>query len=150
MKIFLTKNTIKAFTLFLYVILFAISTSSYAKKVVSPPEIEGTEKITAETLISHVENMPGMIIIDSRIKSDREHGYIEDSVSLPDEETSCTTLSKILKDKKTPVIFYCNGPKCGRSAVAIKIAIDCGYTNTYWFRGGFEEWKQKKYPYITD
>jgi rhodanese-related sulfurtransferase len=131
-------------------VLFSYALVTFAKVPPSPENIKGTQKITAETVIQHVEKIPGLIIIDSRIASDRELGYIEDSISLPDGETSCTTLSAILPKKKTHVIFYCNGPKCGRSAVAVKIAIQCGYSNTYWFRGGFEEWKQKKYPFVTN
>ena len=40
--------------------------------------------------------------------------------------------------------------KCGRSAKAIVIALQCGYSNIYWFRGGFEEWLSKGYPYLQE
>lgn len=131
------------------VVLLSFATSSFAKETTSPNHIEGTEKVNSEKLIQYVEEIPNLIIIDSRIKSDRLLGHIEGSYSLPDTITNCATLSKILPHKKAPAAFYCNGPKCGRSAVAIKIAIQCGYTNTFWFRGGFEEWQQKKYPFVT-
>lgn len=142
--------SLKSFIFVCCAVLLTHSTLSYAKDVVSPQFIKGTEKINAEKLIELVSKTPDFIIIDSRIKSDRQQGYIESSLSLPDGETSCLTLSGILTHKKSPVVFYCNGPKCGRSAVAVKVAVLCGYTNTYWFRGGFEEWKQKKYPVIKN
>ena len=45
-------------------------------------------------------------------------------------------------------MFYCNGIKCGRSAKAAQIAIDCGYTDVYLFRKGMEEWQEKQYPLV--
>jgi len=69
-------------------------------------------------------------------------------LSLPDEQTTCDSLAEAIPSKQAPALFYCNGPKCGRSAVAVKIALDCGYQRIYWFRGGFEEWKNKAYPYV--
>lgn len=150
MNIFPSCKSLNALTLTLCVSLFSLSHTSHAKKDVSPLTIKGTTKINAEELIQHVEQTPDLLIIDSRLTSDRTHGYIEDSISLPDENTRCSTLAKIIKRKNSPVIFYCNGPKCGRSATATKIAIRCGYSKTYWFRGGIEEWKNKSYPLITD
>lgn len=132
------------------IIFITYSSLSYAIGKLSPLFINGTVKVNAEKLIELVGKTDDLIIIDSRIKSDRQQGYIESSLSLPDSETSCATLSEILTHKKSPVVFYCNGPKCGRSAVAVKVAVLCGYTNTFWFRGGFEEWKQKKYPFIKN
>lgn len=144
------KNTLKALNVLIFLVLFTSPAMSYAKEATKTPDfIKGTTIIDAEGLIKHVEQKPDLIIIDSRISSDRQQGFIEGSVNLPDSKTSCATLSKILSRKDSPVIFYCNGPKCGRSAVAVKIAIVCGYKNTYWYRAGFEEWKQKKYPFIT-
>ena len=91
-----------------------------------------------------------LVIIDSRISDDRRQGYIEGSISLSDENTDCDSLSLYLQALKSPVIFYCNGPKCGRSARAVKIALACGYETVYWFRGGFEEWQAKNYPIIKE
>jgi rhodanese-related sulfurtransferase len=112
--------------------------------------IPGSIKVNAEELIALVEKNPALIIIDARIVSDRLNGYIEGSISLPDIDTNCETLARIIPDKKTPALFYCNGPKCGRSAKSVKIALDCGFTNVYWFYGGFEEWQNKKYPLVKD
>ena len=58
------------------------------------------------------------------------------------------SLARVISAKDRPVLFYCNGVKCGRSAVAVTIARQCGYTRLYWYRGGFEDWKRKNYPYL--
>ncbi|NOX91967.1 MAG: rhodanese-like domain-containing protein [Gammaproteobacteria bacterium] len=118
---------------------------------VAPPEsIDGTIKVNAEELIALAENIPELVIIDSRIAGDRNQGFIESAFSLPDVDTTCDSLSKIIRKKDTASLFYCNGVKCARSAKAIKIALGCGYSNIYWFRGGFGEWQEKGYPYLQE
>lgn len=130
--------------------LFAQTAYSNEPTVKSPDNIAGSTLVNAEDVINIAGVQLDLILIDSRVSGDRRQGYIEDSISLPDEKTHCESLSKILSSKSTPVVFYCNGPKCGRSAKAINIALSCHYQHIYWFRGGFEEWKNKNYPYIKD
>lgn len=121
-----------------------------AAEVISPDNIPGTTRVDAEGVINIVNTVSDLVMVDARITSDRKQGFIEGSVSLPDLETSCATLGKIIPRKSSPSLFYCNGVKCGRSVKSIKIAQDCGYEKIYWFRGGFEEWKAKGYPFVTE
>ena len=130
---------------FFLLALLLISVTSHADDYLSPDTIEGSTKINSEALIQLARDSDDLVIIDSRIHSDRRQGYIAGSISLPDTETSCSSLFRIIDTKTTTTVFYCNGPKCRRSDRAIVIARDCGYTNLYWFRGGFEEWKDKNY-----
>ena len=123
-------------------------TQALAESVKTPDSIPGTHKVIAEDIFDLVEKIPELQIIDARIRMDRKQGYIEGSVSLPDLETNCQSLAKVISGKHSPVLFYCNGVKCGRSVESSKIALKCGYDNLYWFRGGFEEWKQKGFPYL--
>ena len=115
-----------------------------------PESIAGTTRVSAEEFIELVGKIPDLIVIDSRIPGDRKQGYVEGSISLPDVETNCESLAKVIPKKSASALFYCNGIKCGRSAKAINIAIRCGYNNLYWFRGGFEEWLAKGYPYLQE
>lgn len=127
--------------------LFAVR----AEPIVPVPEqIPGAQTINAEKLIELATKLPSLVVVDSRITEDRRLGYIENSISLPDAKTNCANLAKIIPGKRTPALFYCNGIKCGRSVVATKVALKCGYTKLYWFRGGFEEWKAKEYPFLHD
>lgn len=129
--------------------LFISTASAVAEsKKDAPQSIPGTTKVTAEDIFLLVEEKPDLVIIDARIKSDRIQGYLEGSVSLPDVDTNCKKLSNFISNKTSPILFYCNGVKCGRSGKSSKIALKCGYKNVYWFRGGFEEWKEKKLPLI--
>lgn len=142
----------RCFNLYIVLLLgiLACPTAVIAAAPPSPESIDGTIKINAEQLIEFVTKTQDVKIIDSRIRSDREHGFIEGSINLPDTETNCETLAGIIPSLSTPIIFYCNGPKCGRSAVAAKLALSCQYGIIYWFRGGFEEWLSKNYPVILE
>ena len=124
--------------------------ASVENTVVAPDNVPGTTKVSAEGVVELVTHKTDVFIIDARIRMDRRQGYIEDSISLPDIETNCQSLASIIPDKHSHSLFYCNGPKCGRSVNAIKIAMQCGYDRLYWFRGGFEEWKENDFPYIKE
>ncbi|MCK5396396.1 MAG: rhodanese-like domain-containing protein [Gammaproteobacteria bacterium] len=130
--------------IFLLLALLFFYRLSIADDYLSPESIEGSTTIDAESLIELAHEHDDLIVIDSRIKSDRRQGYIAGSISLPDTETDCTSLLPLIKEN-TPTVFYCNGPKCRRSDRAVVIAKECGYTDLYWFRGGFEEWQNKQY-----
>lgn len=137
---------------FIGAVVFSLATplAVAAEKRVSPDQIPGTVKVDAEGLVDLVERLPALVIVDSRLRTDRRFGYIENSVSLPDVETDCASLARAVPRKRNPVLFYCNGPKCGRSAKAAQKALGCGYTQIYWFRGGFEEWQAKNYPSVKE
>ncbi len=142
MPLLLFKNL---FTTFFFLFFLFACKISFADDYISPDEIKGSTKIDAESLIKLASEHDDLVIIDSRIKSDRRQGFIAGSISLPDNETSCFSLFPIVHRRNTPTVFYCNGPKCRRSDRAVTIASECGFTNIYWFRGGFEEWKNKNY-----
>lgn len=116
----------------------------------APNSIVGTTNVDAEELIGLFEKYTDIVMIDSRLSGDRKQGYIEGAVSLPDTITNCKTLSKQLPAKSMPVVFYCNGARCARSENAVNIALSCGYSNIFWFRGGFEEWLVKGYSYLKE
>ena len=65
-------------------------------QIVSPETIDGVINVGAEGLIEKVMEIPELVLIDSRITADRKEGYIEDSISLPDIDTSCGTLAATL------------------------------------------------------
>jgi rhodanese-related sulfurtransferase len=98
-------------------------------------------------VVDLITTLSDLVVIDARKESDRKSsGWIESSVGLPDYDTNENTLAKHIPKKSTPVLFYCNGVKCGRSVESAKIALGLGYKNIYWFRGGWEEWTQKGMP----
>lgn len=128
-------------------VMVAAGTSTSAPEK-APEQIAGVTRVEAEDLLALVEHEPKLVIIDSRIRMDRRQGYIEGSVSLPDTETNCAALQQTLGSRQRPALFYCNGVQCGRSGNAAQVARQCGYAHLYWYRGGFEDWKRKNYPFL--
>jgi PQQ-dependent catabolism-associated CXXCW motif protein len=48
--------------------------------------------------------------------------------------------------KDTPLVFYCQSTQCWMSYNAALRAINLGYTNVLWYRGGIEAWKMGGQP----
>jgi PQQ-dependent catabolism-associated CXXCW motif protein len=49
-------------------------------------------------------------------------------------------------DKSTPIVTYCANPECWMSYNAALRAINAGYTNVLWYRGGLEAWQRAGQP----
>jgi len=141
-------NNICRHAAYLFIALLTPVTIAHAQEQPAPESIRGVTRVEAEGVLALVAEKPRLVLVDSRIAMDRKQGYLEGSISLPDAETNCASLARIIPEHDRPVLFYCNGVSCGRSVVAVKIARQCGYTRLYWYRGGFEDWKQKNYPYL--
>lgn len=127
----------------LFVLVAAVTGSAVAAQDMDAPAVV----VDAEQVIDMVNTVPELLIIDSRLVTDRKRGFIQGSIPLTDTDTTCQSLARIAPNKNKALVFYCNGPKCRRSKNAITIAKSCGYGQLYWFKGGFEEWLQKKYVY---
>ena len=49
-------------------------------------------------------------------------------------------------EKDQPIVIYSSGIKCGRAYRAAVQAVNWGYTQVYYFRGGIVDWKDVHYP----
>lgn len=49
-------------------------------------------------------------------------------------------------NKQHPIVMYCLSPECWMSYNASLRAINLGYTNVLWYRGGIESWKKAGLP----
>ena len=127
-----------------------ISAGAYgaSEHPLTPEFIDGTTRVSAEEVVALVEKTPNLVIIDARKASDFKKGFIEGAVSMPNTDTTPEALAKVAKSKATPIMFYCNGVRCGRSVDSAKVAMAAGYKHVYWFRGGIEEWEAKGLPLV--
>lgn len=129
----------------LFQLLF-ISFNIQAEKPFAPELLEGATVITTEEIITLITSKPELVIIDSRRNEEYKKGHIEGSIALLDKTMTLKSLKNIAPNHNTPLLFYCNGIRCMRSYNASIKAISWGYTNIYWFRGGWKEWKAKEMP----
>jgi rhodanese-related sulfurtransferase len=58
-------------------------------------------------------------------------------------------LGKLPQDKSALLVFYCGGPTCPYTGVAVKKAQGAGYTNLKGFQAGLPGWKKAKLPVHT-
>lgn len=114
----------------------------------APAEIKGAKTVNAEQVIDLITKTQNVVVLDNRKQEDFAAGHIEGAVRLIDTDVSAESLAKHVKSKDAPVLFYCNGMKCGRAAKAAEKAISLGYSNVYYYALGMEEWSKKGLPLV--
>ena len=142
----------RAGSLALFATLAVLQFPLFAAENSPPVELAAAVAITidSENLIELYQSVPGLRIIDSRLRQDHALGHIEKSRSLPIGETNCNSLSDLATDNDQALVFYCNGNGVDASTEAVHIASNCGYKRLFWLRGGFIEWQDKDYPFVID
>ena len=138
----------KTFAFFLSLIFS--STLIAGEKPYAPETMPGATIISAEEVIEMILANPELIVIDSRKKTEYIKGHIEGAINILNTELGPEELEFIVPDRNTALLFYCNGVRCLRSSDSITRAVDWGYTNLFWFRGGWKEWTEKRLPVVTD
>jgi len=125
-------------------------TLSAEQKPFAPESIQGVTIVTAEQVIDMILANPDLIIIDSRKKTEYQKGHIEGAINILNTRLEQEDLEQIAPDKSTEMLFYCNGIRCIRSSDSIHKVQDWGYTNLIWFRGGWKEWMEKRFPIVSN
>ncbi len=131
---------------FLFAIAAMLSFSTVAAAQEAPLEIAGAKTVNAEQIFELVAKTPNIVILDNRKPEDYAAGHIEGAIRLIDTDISPETLGKNVAAKDTPILFYCNGVKCGRAAKATAKAIELGYTKIYYYALGMDEWNAQRLP----
>ncbi len=133
------------------VILLLLASPLWANsRSVAPESIPGAVMVSAEEVIELILTSPELVVIDSRKKNEYSKGHIESAVNLLNADMQPEMLAELVPDKSGAILFYCNGIHCLRSADAVSKALSWGYENIFWFRGGWQEWTEKRLPMISD
>ncbi len=115
----------------------------------APLEIQGARTVNADGVIDLVRKTDQVVIVDNRTVADYEAGHIEGAINLIDTDIANeATLARHVKSRDTPVLFYCNGVKCGRAAKASARAVEWGYTKVYYYALGLQEWRDRHLPLV--
>lgn len=140
----------------------ALSTATKAdfKSVASmlnttPTTLPGARVISAAEAKSLIEK--GIPVYDVRVKEEYNSAHVPGAISVPYVEGSAKevgfdpaddqfALNRLPKDKNAAFMMYCDGTICWKSYKSAVTAIQAGWKNVYWFRGGFPEWKQAGFP----
>ncbi|MCX5804450.1 MAG: rhodanese-like domain-containing protein [Proteobacteria bacterium] len=133
--------TFKCSILFAISIIFiftfvAVSVKADNPRYADPEEtmslIKNSKALTVDTM-SYIECM------DHRIP-----GSI--CISLEEFDRNAPLL---LKNKKRPIVFYCESKNCVRAGEVYKKAVTMGYEDIYILKGGLPEWKSAGYEVET-
>ena len=123
---------------------FIFATESVWAKSPAPEQVDGAVTVStqsAKTLMSQ-----GVTFIDVRRTSDYQSSHIRWSIHLDLKlDLTESALLSVVK-KQQPVVFYCNGDMCQRSAKASEKAVSWGWKKVYYYRGGFPDWKKAGLP----
>ena len=114
----------------------------------APLEIKGATTVNAQQIFALIDKHAKLVILDNRKEEDFAAGHIEGAIRLIDTDVSAETLAKYIAAKDTPVLFYCNGVKCGRAAKATEKAVQLGYTTVFYYALGMDEWNKEKLPLV--
>lgn len=128
-------------------LLLLVSVAAHAQE--APLSIPGAKTVDADAIITLVETTPNLVILDNRKDADFAAGHIEGAIRLLDTDIADeSVLAKHIPAKTQPVLFYCNGLKCGRAAKAASLAVKAGYTQVFYYALGMDEWREKKLPVV--
>jgi rhodanese-related sulfurtransferase len=115
----------------------------------SPKHIDGAKTVGVKE--AHRLWQEGITFVDPRSDTDWRVGHIPKAVHIVNdpggepEELSPKTLAEAVA-KDDPVVFYCNGPECDRSSNSAAKAVKWGWSEVYYFRGGFPAWQDAGFP----
>ena len=123
---------------------FLLMAESVWAKTPAPEQVDGAVTVStkrAKTLMNQ-----GVSFIDVRRVADYQSSHIQWSIhlDLKLDLTEAALLSVVKKHQ--PVVFYCNGDMCQRSALASERAVSWGWTKVYYYRGGFPDWQKAGLP----
>src|SRR5499433_448329 len=88
----------------------------------------------------------GFTLLDVREDDEWQQGHLDRAIFLPRGFLEVKA-DKVLADKSQPIVVYCAGGV--RSALAAKTLQDLGYAEVYSMRGGFNDWKNAGFPFVT-
>ncbi len=116
--------------------------ASSIKKIVFglPPGVE----IDVKQLLAIMTGGGEYHLFDARPGKRFGAGYVPGAKSaFPNDEDF---LGKLPADRNALLVFYCGGPTCPFTGVAVKKAQAAGYTNLKGFQDGLPGWKKAKLP----
>ncbi|MES9992430.1 MAG: rhodanese-like domain-containing protein [Candidatus Thiodiazotropha sp.] len=86
------------------------------------------------------------LFIDLRKENMWNSGRIPGAVWLEMKTAFTQQALEAEAEKGETLVFYCSGVRCPRSAKACTKALEWGYTDVNYFRGGFPAWKNAGFP----
>lgn len=100
--------------------------------------------ITTADLKAKMDAGEPLVLANALSPIEHDELSIKGSVNIPSDIVAGH--ENLPTDKGTLLIFYCLGPKCGKSLIAGQKAVELGYTNVMIYNEGLPAWARNKYP----
>lgn len=128
-----------------------------APKPQTPTALKGGQIVDAKA-VKQLADAKGAALFDLRSPVNYGKGHIAGAKSLPYREVSefkedfdatkdQFDLKALPSNKAANIVFYSDGPSGWKSYKAAVLAIQAGYTNVQYFRGGTAEWVKAGYAF---
>lgn len=110
----------------------------------SPETVDGATTVTAAEANALISD--GALAIDVRNPRLHARRHIPGAHHLDLKHAYTEEALSAIASAEQPLVIYCSGVKCVRSSRASRKAVEWGFTNVYYFRGGIVEWRDAGYP----
>jgi PQQ-dependent catabolism-associated CXXCW motif protein len=122
----------------------------------TPLEIPGAKVVTTRELITMLASQtPPVVVATFGAQKTVAGGMVMDGAGEerllgPDKDKFAAALAGLTANEKSrPIVFYCHGSKCWLSYNATLHALELGYANVFWYRGGRDAWKEADQKFKT-
>ncbi len=99
--------------------------------------------VTVQEASNLIADKPELVVLDVRTVSEFNDGHIEGAINIPVDELA-NRLTEL--DKNNDLLVYCRTGN--RSATAVGILEDAGFTKIYHMHEGISVWVQQGYPVV--
>lgn len=131
--------------LFAVVFSFFLSAGTALSTAASDQEFS---VISTDQLKKMMDEKKEFILVDARTKEEYQEAHLVTAINVPEKQFE-ELVSTLPADKKSLLVFYCNGSKCGKSKRTAKKATALGYTNIAIYNEGFPVWEEKNLTIVA-
>ena len=127
--------------------LYAFTANQASAAEETPNHLEGVTIITSDELRSMLDQ--GVTIYDLRKKASYVDGHVPGAASAAEyyDATENRLDTSFLGPRRSDrIVFYSHGTTGWKSYWAARHAVEAGYSNVMWMRGGFAEWYEREHP----
>lgn len=109
----------------------------------APVEVDGAMTISVNQAKQLHEI--GAVFVDVRPSREWAWGHVEGAVNM-DLADEFFGLSRSEWPRSIPLVVYCNSEVCPASAEAVRLAVQWGYQQVFYFRQGYFAWMLADFP----
>ncbi len=132
-------------TIIILILVAVIATVAalYTPELLNWNNQEDYGDVTVQEAKDLIAGKPNLVILDVRTVAEFNDGHIEGAINIPVDELS-GRLSEL--DKSKELLVYCRTGN--RSATAVSILENAGYTKIFHMHEGISVWIQQGYPVV--